>query len=297
MDEAIDDFRLYIASEKGLTPDTVTAYHHDATVFATFLAQQGICTFEQVEQCHLVAFLDEMNKKGYASATLCRTLITLKVLFRFCKREGYVSVNHAHYLSTPKLWQLIPDVLTGDEVEQLLAVPDTTCHVGCRDRAILEVLYASGLRVSELCNLTIYSIDDTYIRVMGKGRKERIVPIGKQALAAVDQYLIHYRSRFDSEENQTLFLSQKGSALDRVAVWRVVVAHARRAAIDKKVSPHTLRHSFATHLLDNGADLRIIQELLGHASITSTDRYTHVSHSRLQAAFNMFHPRQASEIS
>jgi integrase/recombinase XerD len=291
-DVEIADFISYISSEKGLALNTIEAYRRDTLAFAEFLSSRGVDTFLTATQDHIVAFLGVLRQQGYASSSMCRTLIAIKVLFRFLVREGMLKVNIAHYLPSPKLWQLIPDVLSLDEVEALLRAPDTTLMEGARDRAILEVLYASGLRVSELCSLDLYSMDDTSLKVMGKGSKERIVPLGQEALAAVDYYLHHFRATFESDKNKALFVSKKGIRIDRIAVWKMIKKYAKAAGIEKNISPHTLRHSFATHLLENGADLRVIQEMLGHASIGSTDRYTHVSRSHLSDAFEAFHPRK-----
>ena len=237
-------------------------------------------------------FIDSLKMEGYASSSIARQVIAIKVLCLFLKRESNLSFNFALYVETPKVWQLIPEVLSCEEMEKLLEAPDVETLQGSRDRAILEVLYACGLRVSEVCNLKINSVDDAYVRVMGKGKKERIVPIGKKAIEAIDHYLHHYRSESDSETVQELFVTSRGKPLDRVAVWKMIKTYAKKAGIAKNISPHTLRHSFATHLLDNGADLRVIQELLGHASISSTDRYTHISKSHLQQSFDAFHPRR-----
>lgn len=292
MNENIIDFLSYIASEKGLALNTVKAYERDIRHFASFLSSIGVVSFQHVDTQHLVSFMTSMKEASYASASMCRALIAIKVLFRFLVREGVLIANVAHYFQTPKLWQMIPEVLTYDEMERLLAQPDPQTARGARDKAILEMLYSSGLRVSELCNLNLYSIDESSVRVFGKGGKERIVPVGEEAIKAVDHYLIHYRGICDDDERQSpLFISQRGSRIQPIAVWKMIKEYAKLAEIKKNISPHTMRHSFATHLLDNGADLRIIQEMLGHANISSTDRYTHVSRSRLQESFQMFHPR------
>lgn len=295
MDENIRDFLSYIASEKGVSPNTVEAYGRDVRSYSAFLNTAGISDVTLVTQEHALRFLGLLQSQGYASSSICRALIAIKVFFRFLKREGDITTNIMHYFDTPKLWQLIPEVMSIQEVERLLEQPDDSTFLGARDKAILEVLYSSGLRVSEVCSLGVYSIDDQFLKVMGKGRKERIVPIGSMALKSVDHYLTHYRTIFDSEQNQVLFLSQKGKPIDRVAVWRMIKTYAKQAGITKTISPHTLRHSFATHLLDNGADLRVIQEMLGHASISSTDRYTHISRSHLQQAFDAHHPSYRKE--
>lgn len=291
MERAVEDFILYIASEKGLAQNTIEAYRHDSFVFIQYLRDHQITALEKVDQTHITDFLGLLRAQNYASSTICRMMITIKVLFRFLKREAIVPTNIALYLDTPKLWQLIPEVLDLSEVERLLMEPKQDSYVGARDRAILEVLYSSGLRVSELCGLKIYDVDDTFVRVMGKGSKERLVPIGRKAIEAIDFFLGNYRCQFDSEKIKEIFLTKNGKPIDRITVWKMVKERAKRAGITKNISPHTLRHSFATHLLDNGADLRVIQEMMGHASINSTDRYMHISRSHLQEAFDACTPK------
>lgn len=288
----LNDFLCYIRSEKGLSKNSIEAYQRDILALIATLESRHLRSFTSVSAADIVAHLKQMKASCYASSSICRALIALKVLFRFLKREGCLSHNPASYLETPKLWQSLPEVLTVEEMENLLAQPNVTTAIGARDLAILELLYSSGLRISELCNLTINDVDDQYIKVFGKGRKERIVPIGSKALAAIDHYLLYYRCRYDSDKLLQLFLSKNGNPIDRIAMWEMVKKYALKGGIAKNISPHTLRHSFATHLLDNGADLRVIQELLGHKSISSTDRYTHVSRSQLQQVFQACHPRQ-----
>lgn len=277
----LNDFLNYLASEKGLAQNTLEAYERD---IASFLKQTT-----SFDEEYLIKFLAHLQKEGYATASIARAFIALKVFFRFLKREGVLPANPTLYLNTPKLWQLIPEVLSLSEMERLLQAPDISTEQGCKDKAILELLYSSGLRVSELCGLKVTDVDDEFVKVKGKGSKERIVPVGKAAISAIDDYLTRFR---DQSANQTtLFLSAKGNPLTRFEVWRRVKFYAKEAGIVKNISPHTFRHSFATHLLDRGADLRVIQDLLGHASIDNTDRYTHISHSRLVEAFTAFHPR------
>lgn len=291
-DGLLDDFSVYIASEKGLSPNTVEAYQRDLASFFQFLSIHHLVSVEQVKEAHLMDYIEYLKNQGYASSSIARQVIAIKVLCRFLKREGNLSFNFAFYVDTPKVWQLIPDVLTYEEIKKLLDAPDVNTQQGSRDKAILEIFYACGLRVSEVCSLKIQSVDDHYVIAMGKGRKERLVPIGKKAIEAIDHYLHHHRSNNDSESISELFLSSRGRPLDRVSIWKMIKRYAKQAGITKNISPHTLRHSFATHLLDNGADLRIIQELLGHASISSTDRYTHISKSHLQKSFENCHPRK-----
>lgn len=287
--EHLNDFLIYIASEKGLAKNTSEAYERDILAFCNYLETLSIHNFHGVDEESIISFLGNLQKNGYADTSICRALISIKVLLTFLKREGILKSNPAHYLQTPKLWKKIPSVLSCEEVERLLVQPDTNTLEGTRDRALLELLYACGLRVSELCNLHLYGVDDQFIRVKGKGSKERVVPLGKKALDAIDLYISKFRP--ESENETILFLSKKGKPLSRIFVWQMIKNYAKKAGITKNISPHTLRHSFATHLLDNGADLRIIQELLGHANINSTDRYTHVSKMHLRKAFETFHNR------
>lgn len=286
----LEDFQNYISSEKGLAANSIEAYLRDLAAFADFLKRQGSFVWSDVLPAHIIEFLDDLHQKGYAAASIARVLMAIKLLFRFLKREGIVAANPAFYLDSPKLWQLIPSILSSKEVDLLLAQPEVETILGARDKAILEVLYATGIRVSELCGLKIYDVDETFIRVKGKGGKERIVPIGQNAIEAVDNYLL---LRSSQARDEALFLSKSGEAIQRQQIWRMIKYYAKKGGIEKNISPHTLRHSFATHLLDNGADLRIIQEMLGHSSINSTDRYTHLSQSHIQKAFAQFHPRNS----
>ncbi|CDZ81014.1 Tyrosine recombinase XerD [Candidatus Rubidus massiliensis] len=287
MQEQIQDFVRYIASEKGLTKNTIEAYTHDVDQFVNYLESCSVFSFENVSINHIVEYLGSLKTKGYCSSSICRYLISYKVLFRFLKREGYIANNITLYVDLPRLWKTIPEILTIKEIEKLLAQPNSRTLEGARDKAIFETLYGAGLRVSEVCSLNIQDVDDKFIRVKGKGRKERMVPIGAKALQAINHYLINFRG--DCPYPQ-LFLSSKAKCIHRITIWKKIKDYAKKAGITKNISPHTLRHSFATHLLDQGADLRIIQELLGHVSISSTDRYTQVSPKRLIEAFQKFHP-------
>lgn len=281
------DFLDYIRSEKGLSPHTIEAYGRDISAFASFLKDKE---WKSVVPEDILSFLGQLKGKNYAGSTICRMLVALKVFFRFLKKEGEIGVDLSTYFDTPKLWQLIPEVLTMEEVDALLAQPKVEDAMGARDKAILELLYATGMRVSELCNLRIHDLNDTFVKVVGKGKKERLIPVGKKATEAVDHYLLNYRGEV-KEESGPLFISPRGKPIDRITVWNRVKAYAKSAGIVKSISPHTLRHSFATHLLENGADLRLIQDMLGHEDIGTTDRYTHVTGNRLKTAFKNFHPR------
>lgn len=279
--DALIDFVAYLRSEKGLSSLSIEAYGRDIRAFFNHFSFP-------IEQDKIIQYLSLLKNKGYASSSIARALISIKVFCRFLYREGIVDKDVSHAIESPQLWQLIPEVLTFDEVELLLNAPNIKTYKGARDKAILELLYACGLRVSEFCDLNLYAVDETAIKVLGKGGKERVVPIGKKALSAIDYYLC-LREQFLLDR---LFLTNKGMPMNRITVWRMVKYYAKKAGIDKSISPHTLRHSFATHLLEMGADLRIIQEMLGHTNIASTDRYTHVSAAHLQESFAKFHPRK-----
>lgn len=289
--DALEDFLSYISSERNLSLGTQEAYRHDVLSFITYLKEIRDEGIEQATEDSLVSYLASLKSKQLKESTVFRAFMAIRVFFRFLKREGYAEINITDLIDSPKLWQLLPDILTTKEVESLLEAPDSSSEEGSRDRAIMELLYGSGLRVSEAVQLDIYDVDDVFVKVKGKGRKERVVPISKKALFAIDSYLLHHRSRHESETNHALFVTEKGVRVDRFLIWRRIKAYGKEAGIKKNIHPHTLRHSFATHLLDGGADLRVIQEMMGHASIASTDRYMRVSSQHLSEAFLNFHPR------
>ena len=286
--EPVADFLVYLASERGLSSNTLQAYKRDIETFATFLQGKEIVTVAEVKAEHFSNFLLSLQKQSFASSSMCRMLISLKVFFRFLTKEGLLSFDPSLFLDTPKVWQLIPEVMTAEEVAALLAAPNPSSALGARDRALFQVMYASGLRVSEVCNLNIHDVGDKTLRVKGKGGKERIIPIAQAAVEAVDHYLAQFRK--DSTA-PALFIGKNGRRVDRILVWNRIKGYAKQIGLQKVISPHTLRHSFATHLLENGADLRVIQEMLGHASVATTDRYTHISQKHLKQAFEAFHPR------
>lgn len=285
MQHEVEGFLAYLGAEKGLARNTLDAYQRDIAAFSRFLGEK--VDLKSVDQETILSYLSYLKEKRYKDASLCRKLIALKVFFRFLKKERMLELDPFVHLEMPRISELLPEVLTVEEVDALLLAPDKESVEGMRDRAILAVLYASGLRVSELCGLNIHSIDEQEIRVKGKGGKERIVPIALKAIEAVDRYLIEGRP---DQMSEALFLD-KGRRISRYLVWKQIKRYAKAAGIAKEISPHTLRHSFATHLLENGADLRIIQEMLGHAQIATTDRYTHLTQKHLQEAFAAFHPR------
>ncbi len=285
MEAEINDFLLYLGSEKGLAPLTLDAYGSDLFSFSTFFSPFSV---EQISREHIITYFCSLQERALAKTSLCRFLISIKLFFRFLKREGRILVDPTSFIIAPKREQSVPEFLTVKELLQLLEAPHPDSWIGLRDRALLQLIYGAGLRVSEACGLDINDLSEESLRVKGKGNKERVVPIAHSSVVAVDKYLLQ-RDRFT--ENPALFLTLKGKRIGRTEVWRKVKEYSRKAGINRSISPHALRHSFATHLLENGADLRIIQELLGHSHIGTTDRYTHVSISHLRQAFNHSHPR------
>jgi integrase/recombinase XerD len=283
----ISDFLEFLKAERGLSSNTISAYGRDLAAFLKFIEYRSLGSIVSDD---IFSFLANLQAKGFASSSICRMLVALKVFFRFLKKEGEISLDLGRYFETPKIWQLIPEVLQIEEVDLLLAQPKSDDPIGSRDKAMLELLYATGMRVSELCSLCLNDLSDTFVKVRGKGKKERMIPVGKKAILAVDHYLIYYRGEVRLE-NGPLFTSSRGTRIDRITVWKQVKMYAKKAGIAKSISPHTLRHSFATHLLEGGADLRLIQDMLGHEDIGTTDRYTHVTGGRLRATFKAFHPR------
>ncbi len=282
MEHDIHQFLLYLGSEKGLSPHTLEAYGHDLRGLSVYLKGQV------PNSDRIIQYFEHLKNRGIASSSLCRSLVAIKVFFRFLKREKRMDLNPTLFLESPKIWQLIPEVMTIEEVTRFLDVPERGHFIGARDRALFHLMYASGLRVSEACQLNIGDVSDDFVRVKGKGGKERIVPVAPVAIEELDHFLTHFRM----EGEGAIFLTTRGTRMSRMGVWERVKFYAKKAGIEKSISPHTLRHSFATHLLENGADLRVIQELLGHAHIGTTDRYTHVSHRHLHEAFEKFHPKK-----
>lgn len=290
----VDQFTDYIALEKGLSANTRLAYQSDLTKFVQFLERRKISAISSVKRDDVLDFLLFEKEHGLGVNSISRLFVAVKVFFKFLRQEGVLAANVTEVMDSPKLWKALPATLTVREVDNLLAAPEGDQPVRVRDRAMLELLYATGLRVSELCNLTYDNIyfDAGYLRCTGKGDKERVVPFSSKASAALKSYLAGARGTFTRDPaNRTVFLSRRGGKICRKTVWKIIRQYARKAGIQKKVSPHTLRHSFATHLLANDAPLRVIQEMLGHADISTTQIYTHVDQTRLKSVHERFHPR------
>ncbi len=290
----IDAFLDYLTIECGLSVNTIQAYQRDLTRFAVSAGVDGPEAWGEVRPGQVIDFLVAEKRRGCAIATVSRALVAVRMLFRFMAAEGFVEKDVTEHLEGPRLWQNLPEVLGRDAVDRLLAAPEVgRDRWPRRDRAILEMLYATGARASEVADLTLASLNREvgYVHCIGKGRKERIVPVGRRALEAVDAYLKEERGQLDRRGGEHLFLTHSGRRMGRESLWRLVKKYARRTGVGERVSPHTLRHSFATHLLEGGADLRAVQEMLGHVDIATTQVYTHVDPSRLKAIHRKFHPR------
>ncbi len=290
----LDEFLNYLDVERGLSPHTRASYRFDLGRFVAFAEGRGRGGFEAVRRDDVVEFLLAEKNRGLAPHSLSRALVSIRMLFRFLAQEGYLRRDVTEVLESPRLWAILPSVLSVEEVESLLARPDLRGPAGLRDRAVLELLYASGLRAEELIGIKLsdLNLESAYVRCLGKGSKERIVPFGQKAAESLSRYLARARPFFlRGEDPGHLFLSRRGKPFTRQWLWRLVKRYVREAGIAKEVSPHTLRHSFATHLLSRGADLRVVQEMLGHANITTTQVYTHVDRERLKEVHRRFHPR------
>ena len=290
----LDRFTDYLALERGSADRTHEAYARDLTRFATFALAKGVDRPGGATPRLLRDYIYHLKDLGLAPASIRRNVSAVRVYFRFLLGEGYLASDPSDRLETPKRWQTLPDVLTVDEVDRLLAAPTLDDTLAFRDRALLELGYGAGLRVSELTGLPVRDalLDDGVVRVMGKGGKERLVPIGRGAIGAVAVYLRELRPRLDRGAGKgILLLNANGAPLTRMGAWKVLRKYVDRAGIAKHVSPHTLRHSFATHLLEGGADLRAVQEMLGHADISTTQIYTHVDREYLRTVHRQYHPR------
>ena len=294
MKEFIDDFMDYLSVERGLAKNTLLAYRRDLDKYIEYLSQKGIKSSPQVNREHVSGFMFDLKKHDMSATTICRNLAAVKMFHRFLVRENLSKEDPTTLVDTPKLWMRIPSVLTQAEIESMIAAASGKGIQQIRDQAILEIFYASGLRVSELSDLKTTSINYEvgFVRAIGKGSKERIIPLGGKAREAVQRYLLRSRPRLLKEQvNDVLFLSRLGKKISRQSLWAVIKFYARKANIKKTIKPHTLRHTFATHLLEHGADLRSVQEMLGHSDISTTQIYTHVDKERLKSVHKQFHPR------
>jgi integrase/recombinase XerD len=287
-----EEYLAYLKVERGLAATTCESYRHDLKRFLAFLTPHHVTAPAEVTSAHVRAFLQHTRAR-HSPATVARRLAAVRGLFKFLESQRLIARSPTEFIETPRLWQRLPKTLRVDEVERLLAGVKAQ-GLGLRDAAMLELLYGCGLRVSELVglNLTSCHLDGGFLRCVGKGGKERIVPLGRRATEAVSRYLAEERPRLAKRaETDALFVNRGGTRLTRQRVWQLLQRYAKAGWLAGPIGPHTLRHSFATHLLEGGADLRIVQELLGHANIATTQRYTHVDRARLKSVHAKYHPR------
>lgn len=294
--EALAEYIIYLKIERGLSANTVISYKRDIEKYLTFLTEKKITQLDEVSRFEILDFLQTLRQSGAADNSIIRMVSSLRKFHQYLKRESIVSDDPMQLIDTPKKASTLPKAISPQAVEQLLEAPDTTTPLGVRDRTILELMYATGLRISELVNLKLSDMHLTmgFIQTMGKGEKERIIPLGEFANQWLEYYLDGARVYLQDQSPETseyVFLNSRGKGLSRQGVWKKVKQLALEAGIDQNVTPHTLRHSFATHLLENGADLRMVQELLGHADISTTQIYTHITKTRLKQVYSDYHPR------
>lgn len=289
----IQDFINYLSVEKGLAQNSLLAYESDLRKYILFLEHRKVADLNRVTRREITEFLFYEKQRKQEPSSIARALVSVKVFHRFLVREGMLKEDITSVLESPKLWKNLPAVLSIKEMESILKAPDPRKTIGIRDRAILEVLYATGLRVSELVNLKVkdLNLDSGFLKCYGKGGKERIVPLGRCAQETVRRYMEKVRSVLNGRSEQVFIGTKRAPRLSRQAVWQMIHKYARQVRIKKNITPHTFRHSFATHLLERGADLRIVQELLGHADISTTQIYTHISRDHLKTVHHKFHPR------
>jgi integrase/recombinase XerD len=290
----LDRFGDYLTLEQGTSPRTLEAYRRDVERLVIYARVKGALSPVDLTSRMLREFVYHLKDLGLSPASIRRNISAVRTYFRFLLADGVVARDPSERLETPKRWRTLPDVLTVAEIETLLAAPQIEQPLAFRDRAMLELAYGAGLRVSEWITLGVKDVlfEDMLVRVFGKGSKERLVPIGRKAIGAVATYIRELRPRLEKGGGKgVLFLNARGEPLTRMGAWKILRGHVERAGIVKEVSPHTLRHSFATHLLEGGADLRAVQEMLGHVDISTTQIYTHVDREYLRKVHKQFHPR------
>ncbi len=294
MEQFLDQFLHYLIVEKGLSKNTLEAYSHGLTRFLNHLREKGVREIGEVEKFHIRGFLLALRKKNLSTKTIVRNLVAIRTFFRFLIEEGILETNPVEELESPKVEKTLPEILTLKEIEQILEQPNLQTPLGMRDRAMLEMLYATGMRVSELTHLPTHQVnlEGGYVLLYGKGSKERIVPLGSEAMKWVALYLKTARGILaKGKESPSLFINRSGKGMSRQRFWKSLKDYARRAGLRKRITPHLLRHSFASHLLEGGADLRSVQMMLGHVDISTTQIYTHVTGERLKKVHRQYHPR------
>ncbi|WP_057896309.1 site-specific tyrosine recombinase XerD [Liquorilactobacillus oeni] len=294
MKGTVVDYLHYLKVERGLSQNTIASYHNDLQQFISFLISRKITNFDMIDRKVIISFLQDEGEQKKADSSIVRCITSLRKFFQYLVEEEKIKNDPMQLIDAPKRKEHLPEVLSTKEVERLLLSPDVTKPLGLRNRAILELMYATGLRVSEAINLQLSDLHLSLglIQTLGKGQKERIIPIGDQAIHWLERYLNEVRPKLlKNQRSSFLFLNHHGRKLSRQGIWKNLKLEVKKAGIQKNVTPHTLRHSFATHILENGADLRVVQELLGHADISTTQIYTHLSKKRLADVYNRYHPR------
>lgn len=298
--EPLAEYLVHIKIERDLAENSIKSYQRDIQQYIQFLEEQGIYDWNKVDRYDIILFLQQLKEQGKSDNSIIRMTSSLRQYHQFIRQEKITENDPMQYVETPKKADVLPKVLSLSEVERLLETPDVETFIGLRDRAILEVMYASGLRISELVHLRMDELHLTmgFIQTIGKGDKERIIPIGDEAKNWLNEYLEDSRPVFankTSEDSPFVFLNARGRGLTRQGVWKNLKKIVQKAGIKQNVTPHMLRHSFATHLLENGADLRIVQELLGHSDISTTQIYTHITKARMKNVYEQYHPRALKE--
>jgi integrase/recombinase XerD len=299
MRKLLDQFLNHLSIEAGLLSNTVDSYKRDLERYLKFLAEKKVDSPDKITEEHIASLVSLLSRMGLAASSISRNLSSIRHFHKFLVREGYTDSDPAGALESPKLWRKLPTVLSVHEMENLLKQPKESDPLTRRDKAVLEFLYATGVRISELISIKRKDLltEVELVRVKGKGQKERIIPVGRKALQAVKKYLKEARLKLAKEHSQDfLFLNHRGKSFSRMGLWKILRKYVNQAGIKKKVSPHTIRHSFATHLLDAGADLRSVQEMLGHADISTTQIYTHLDRDYLKSEHRHYHPRSRMKI-
>jgi len=294
MEQILDQYLHYLIIEKGLSKNTIEAYRHGLTRFFDHLKRRGIQEIESIGKFDIRGFLLALKGKGLSTKTVVRDLVAIRTFFQFLIQEEILEANPVEEIESPKMAKTLPEILTLKEVEQLLEQPDLHTSLGVRDRAMLEVLYATGMRVSELVQLPAHQVnlESGYVVIYGKGAKERMVPLGSEAMKRVILYLQTARPRLaKGRESPFLFINRSGRGMSRQQFWKSIKTYGLKAGLRKRITPHLLRHSFASHLLERGADLRSVQMMLGHVDISTTQIYTHVTGERLKKIHQRYHPR------
>jgi integrase/recombinase XerD len=294
MYQYIDEYINFLAIEKGLSLNTLEAYSRDLNRYSEFMESKGITAIKNITSDDIISYLGTLRKSGLTANSMNRALAAARGFYKYLIREDVIDENPIANIELAKVWMRLPDTLSKDEINHLLEQPDLNTPLGVRDKAMLELMYATGIRVSELITLTINNINWQvgYLIVVGKGSKERIVPIGKSAIDCLTRYLEGGREKLmKGKRSHVLFVNRSGHGLTRQGFWKIVKKYATKGKILKKIHPHTFRHSFATHLLEGGADLRSVQVMLGHSDIATTQIYTHISRKQLKDIHRKYHPR------